>query len=194
MNLLILCLPLAKKTGRNKQVGEKIAPMLITASNTVFQFSAEFTVTVQGTNPKQLVFDASKTTYFKFWAKGPSNAIIMLAQNATFSQNENHHRVVIGGNYNKKAWIRRLGTWGQDTSPIAYGSFLSTTEYHPFWISWANHNITFGRGQQIGIDVVCFKDTTSHPIDTNYLFVMSHSSHTVHFKYFYYNGNLLCFL
>ena len=124
-------------------------------------------------------------------AKGPSDAIITLAQNTTaISQNENRYEVVIGGNNNKMAWIMRLGQWGRDASPVAIGNFLITTEYRPFWISWANHNITFGRGQQIGIDVISFKDTTSHPIDTNYLFVMSYSSHIVHFKYFDYYGNI----
>ena len=140
-----------------------------------------------------LNFDASQTTSFKFWAKGPSDAIVSLVpKTTTISQNEKHFEIVIGASSNRRAWIWRWGPWSQDKSPQAFGNFLNATEYRPFWMSWANHKITFGQGQQIGIDVLSSKDISSYPIETNYLFVKSYGSNTVHFKYGYYDGNFYC--
>ena len=143
-----------------------------------------------GLNPKLLNFDASRKISFKFWVKGPSDAVIILAPNATAtSQDEKRYEVIISGAVNRISWIRRMGPWSMDNTPHVRGSFLNVSEYRPFWLSWANQNITVGRGEQIGIDVVSFKDISPDPIDINYLFIRSYGTYTVLFKYFYYNGN-----
>ena len=150
-----------------------------------FQISAEVTAIAEGSRPKLLNFDARQTTYFQFWAKGPYDAIITLVpKTATICQNEKRYEIVIGGFSNQRAWIRRWGPWDQDLSKFAYGNYLSENEYRPFWLSWANYNITFGRGQRIGIDTLSFKDISSFPIDTNYLFVKSYRTSIVYFKYY----------
>ena len=147
-------------------------------------------MTAHGPNPKLQNFDASQKTSFQFWAKGYSDLVMVLAPNTTVtSQNEKRYEIIIGGYYNQFTWIKRMGPWSEDATSQVGGTFLSTSEYRPFWCSWANQNITVGRGEQIGIDVVGFKDISSDPIDIKYLFLRSYGRFTVHFKYFYYNGN-----
>ena len=144
---------------------------------------------MQGANSKLLNFDASQTTYFKFWAKGSSDAIITLVPNTTtISQNRKRYEVVIGGSSNSITWIWRQGPWTPDDSPHVPGYYLTPEEYNPFWLSWANRNITLGLGHRIGMNVLTFKDTSNYPNDTNFIFVRSHGSYTVQFKYGYYNG------
>ena len=143
-----------------------------------------------GANTKLLNFAASQKISFKFWAKGYSDAIITLASKTTaISQNEKRYEILIGASRNKRTWIRRMGPWSRNDSPHVRGTYLNVSEYRPFWLSWANQNITVGRGEQIGIDVVSFKDISPDPIDINYLFIRSYGTYTVLFKYFYYNGN-----
>ena len=147
-------------------------------------------MTVFGGNPKLLNFDANRKSSFHFWAKGKTDAVIILAPNTTAtSQNEKRYETYIGGYGNRFTWIWRKGPWSEEATPFVPGTFLNSSEYRPFWCSWANQNITVGRGEQIGIDVVGFKDISSDPIDIKYLFLRSYGRFTVHFKYFYYNGN-----
>ena len=142
-----------------------------------------------------LNFNARETTHFKFWAKGISDALVtLLPETTTISQDEKRYQIVIGGSNNQMTWIWQQGPWTTENSPISNGVFLSTTEYRPFWLSWANNNITVGRGQQIGMDVLSIKDTSSYPIETNYLSVQSHGTKIVTFKYGYTTGNFLSFV
>ena len=118
-----------------------------------------------------------------------------LVPNATaISQDKLRYEIAIGSHDNKRAfvWKFRQSPGTYNFSPFAFGQFLSKTEYRPFWLSWANHTITFGRGHQIGFDVLTFKDTSSYPTETNYLFVRSYGTNTAHFKYGYYDGNFVC--
>ena len=137
-----------------------------------------------------LDFDACQKKSFKFWAKGETDAVIILADNTTAtSQNEKRYETYIGGYGNRFTWIWRKGPWSEEATPFVPGNFLSTSEYRPFWLSWTNQNITVGQGERIRIDVLGFKDISSDEIEINYLFVRSFGRFTVHFKYFYYNGN-----
>ena len=140
---------------------------------------------------KMLNFKTSQTSTFKFWVKGPGEAYITLVPNKTsLSQDGRRYYVAIGGFSNRRAWIAREGQRSNSFSPFAHGNYLNSTEYRPFWLSWANHTITLGRGQHIGKDVITSRDISSHPIDVNFLYVRSYGSVTVHFKYtYYYNGN-----
>ena len=145
-----------------------------------------------GLTPELQNFEASQKTSFLFWAKGESDATVILASNLTaMSQDEKRYQATIGGYGNKRTWVWRQGPWSNAKSSFAFGEFMSRAEYRPFWLSWANQIIAVGKGEKIGIDTLASKDISSDPIVINYLFLMSFGSFTVHFKYFYYNGNSL---
>jgi len=79
------------------------------------------------------------------------------------------YEIVIGGWGNTKSVIRKEKGGSHKCTKSTPG-ILQLDESRPFWVSWTGGNIKFGRGPQVGQDVVCeWQDP--NPRDINFVSV-----------------------
>ena len=56
-----------------------------------------------------------------------------------------------------------------DPFRVSTPSILSSTEYRKFWVAWDDDHLTFGRGMEVGSDVIQSMATWEDTSDMHYL-------------------------
>ncbi len=110
-------------------------------------------------------------TSITFYVNAKNDANIALSENnidgSQAHEDLNVYEIVIGGWLNKASSVCEEKR-GPEKCKASTPEILTPGVAQPFWISWDNGNIRFGREHQVGYDVICeWHDPTPRTI--NYL-------------------------
>lgn len=60
------------------------------------------------------------------------------------------YEITLGANGNMISTLKARSSNGEFSAQVDTPSILSASEYRPFWISWANGAVQFGKGDVVG--------------------------------------------
>ena len=123
-----------------------------------------------------------------FGVKGTRDAHVGLFSDIKSSFiNEPFYEIFIGGSLNTRLGIRKAGLLGSSTITIVTSSnVLSSSELRFFWLTWANHNFSFGTGEVIGQQTLYNQHDLTSPMEINHLALASY--HGLSHTWKYHNG------
>ena len=135
-------------------------------------------------------YNVRETSYITFRLRGGGYSHVALVSDKNSDiRRDSSYLFVIGGWRNKQCALRKTGVFTTPelkTAPLADGYYIYSQEYHSFWISWADHNISLGHGAEVGKSVIFSYDDQAAPLAINHLAFGSHNHVTS--RYRYYNG------
>ena len=141
---------------------------------------------IQGTNYKYIQYNTNETSSIIFYAKAASDVRIgLLTQNmSVIRRGEPLYEMVIGARDNKDVLI-----WRKALSPAMA---LCTTKHPPlttkyfraFWVEWTNYRIAVGPGKIVGRSTFCALNSSSAPIEVNFIAFATSRYTTIHIKYY----------